>query len=98
MASAWPAETWASARFGLSFSACELACCASSKSRGCRPPAKKIHVSVSQPCPGGGKLRINLNRSREHLPGKLDVLTRPSVKKLPAPKIKFVRFDLRRGR
>ena len=60
-------------------------------------PPKEIHVSVGQPRPGGSKLRINLDRSLEHLSRELDALTRPFVKKLTPAKIEFVRFDTRRG-
>src|SRR5437588_12721352 len=60
-------------------------------------PPKEIHVSVGQPRPGGSKLRISLDRSCEHLPCKLHVLTIPSLKKFTSAEIKIVGLDTRRG-
>src|ERR1041384_828582 len=61
------------------------------------PPSIKINISLGQARPGRSKLRIYLNRSREHLPRKLDVLTSPRLEKLTPTQIKFVSLNIRRG-
>src|ERR1043166_9296993 len=61
------------------------------------PPSIKINISLGQARPSRSKLRIYLNRSREHLPRKLDVLTSPRLEKLTPTQIKFVSLNIRRG-
>src|SRR5438128_2046330 len=60
-------------------------------------PSIKIDISVGQPRPGRSKIRVDRNRSQEHLPGKLHVLTSPTLKQLTSAQIKFVCFHIRCG-
>src|SRR5205814_9311264 len=62
-------------------------------------PTKEVHMSGSQACPSASEIGIELDRSLEHLPSKLDVLASPLLEQLPPAKIKLVRLHvLGRGR
>src|SRR5438445_4825542 len=60
-------------------------------------PSIKIDISIGQPSPSQGKIRVDRNRSQKHLPRKLHVLTSPTVKQLTSAQIKFVCFNVRCG-
>src|SRR5207253_2839948 len=56
-------------------------------------------MSGSQACPSASEIGIELDRSLEHLPSKLDVLASPLLEQLPPTEIKFVRLHVAgRGR
>src|SRR6266496_3007527 len=53
-------------------------------------PAKEVHMGGCEAGPSGSEMRIELNRSLEHLLGKLYALARPPLEELPCTKIKLV--------
>src|SRR6266513_3689685 len=53
-------------------------------------PAKEVHVGGCEARPSGSEMRIELDRSIEHLSGQFYVLARPPLEEFPCTKVKFV--------
>src|SRR6266516_8075421 len=68
------------------------------KFRAASAPVKEVHVGGCEASPSGSKMRIEFDRSLEHLSGKLDALACPPLEEFPRTKIKLICLDVFRRR